>query len=448
MISQLFHLQSRQDSNNFYREFENCGHDFNSFLQRKQKLKKYFPIIENQVLKSPLLTISQHWELFRKENSEIKISIASFRNFYNQIDCAKYKRSIDKWITNNELRYDEMKIVKEIMNDSKNNNIKIINPKLTDKYQESESEITKQIKFKQELSSYALSILVVFLTACGLNFDVLAILLGTSKSTVWRHYSKMSFLKSEMLGSVKHWSGKVSFDEKWVWVNKRWKYVLSAVDDTTGFLLYYHITDSLKAADWEIFFVRFKQLYGTPKLVITDGSKSLAWGLRSVYPNVVHQLCKFHKLKNLYKRIYRIKDYDKRERLLKLASGIFNNKSHFARKRALLRMISISPKYVSDYLEKNILADWSKLTRCYTSNSVERWNRKIEKAISKRYGIKTSKFLDTLIAGLWMKEAIKNQIHLKKGFIQKLNIPKTVNENVKMCNIIDFIRQNLLQDVA
>ncbi len=453
----MFGLKNRQDSNNFYREFQQAEGDTLIFLQRKSSFKEHFSIIESQVIKMPLLSLTDQYDLFKKENPSIKLSFATFRKYYAQIDCFKFKKSIEKWITENNLSYDKEKLIKELFDNSKNSSNKEIRKiaeqelalaQSDEAEQAEQKKIDRQIDFKTNFSNYTLSILICFFIACGLNFEVLTILFAISKTTAWRHFCRMDFLKDEITNSVTYWSGVVSVDEKWVWVNKQWLYVFSVVDNETGFLLYYHISESLKHQDWELFFMRFKQLYGTPKLIISDGSKSLAKGLKLVFPKVVHQLCKFHKIKNLYKRIYTVKDEKLRNKLLKLAKGIFNNKTYFGRKRCLLNLINISPDYVREYLEKNIKADWMKLTRGFTSNASERWNRKIEKVISKRYGIKTVNFLDILLASLWMKEAIKNQTHFENSFVNELSIPKIAKENVKMCNIIEFISKSLIRKVA
>ncbi len=88
------------------------------------------------------------------------------------------------------------------------------------------------------------------------------------------------------------------------------------------------------------------------------------------------------------------------------------------------------------------------LTKGYTSNASERWNRKIEKVISGRYGLKSEKFVEQLVTSLWLKEAIRDKRHLGKSFVDELNIKSVCQENLKMCNIIDFVKHNLVQKVA
>ena len=117
-------------------------------------------------------------------------------------------------------------------------------------------------------------------------------------------------------------------------------------------------------------------------------------------------------MKNLYRRIYlNIQNPEMRSRMLSLVKGIFWNTSYYGRKRAAKKLMEIGCPAISDYVRKNILGDWKNLTKGYTSNASERWNRKIEKVISGRYGLKSEKFAEQLISGLWLKETIRDNRH-------------------------------------
>ena len=143
-----------------------------------------------------------------------------------------------------------------------------------------------------------------------------------------------------------------------------------------------------------------------------------------------------------------MKNLKLRSRMLSLAKCIFRNTSYYGRKRAARKLMEIGCPEVSDYVGKNILGDWKKLTKGYTSNASERWNRKIEKVIYGRYGLKSEKFVEQLISGLWLKEAIRDNRHFEKCFIHQLDVVKECQENVKMCNVINFVKHNLLKKVA
>ena len=232
----------------------------------------------------------------------------------------------------------------------------------------------------------------MFLVASGLNYGVLGMLMGVSKGTIHNLFYGLAFIKKLILNFIKWWSGEVTTDEKWIKLDKKWVYVISIVDNKTGFPLYFHVVSDLSADTWKIFFQRFYKIYGKPRIIISDGSGAIAKAIRDVFPDSNHQLCKFHKLKNLMDRIY--KSYstpNEKKRMIKLAKVIFNNRSYYGRKRVAKHLMEISPEYVSKYVEKGILAKWNQLTKGYTSNSAERWNRKIEKITLGRYGLKSRK---------------------------------------------------------
>jgi hypothetical protein len=273
-------------------------------------------------------------------------------------------------------------------------------------------------------------------------------LLGVSKSTISNYFHKISFMKELITGSIIRWSGEISVDEKWVKINGEWRYALSIVDNKTGFPLYYELSTDLKADNWKLFFQRFYHLYGKPNLIVSDGSKSLAKARKEVFPNVKSQLCKFHKYKNLMKRIRKLKNGKKQKRCLRLAHGIFCNKTYYGRKRAARTLEAMNVFGVSSYVTKNILKDWDKLTMNMTSNASERWNRKIAKVIAKRYGLKSEEFVNQLITALWLKEALNNRQHFDKCFLDNIDLPRICQENLKMCNIIDIIKRKLLLEVA
>ena len=110
--------------------------------------------------------------------------------------------------------------------------------------------------------------------------------------------------------------------------------------------------------------------------------------------------------------------------------------------------MKIAPPKVSRYVEKNILGKWKNLTKSLTSNASERWNRKIDKAIAKRYGLKSIKFVDQLITSLWLKESIRDKRHFEKSFIHQLDLTKECQEYLKMCNVTRLIPYKLLKKIA
>lgn len=449
-ISAFFGLQSRQDSNNFYREFQQFGGDFKNYLERKKDFRDALPLIEKQILQNPLLKINDHYKEFIGIHPQFKMSYACFRNYFSQIDSIKLKKRYDKLTTENKIKPDAERFLKEIVEDettSKSNRKKIL--KIFPKVEQREKEIKTERRFQKDINIFGTCLLVMILTAFGLNYKLISIMLGVSKSTIHNKFHTLSFVGRSILFSINWWSGEIATDEKWVKINGKWHYVISIVDNQTGFPLYFQLVSNLQKSTWEVFFNRFYKHYRKPKLIISDGSEAIAGAIKSVFPGVNHQLCKFHKLKNLMKRIYSCRcSYKKQKKMIRLAKGIFNNVTFFGRKRAARRLIEISPKEVSKYVEKSILGKWNQLTKGLTSNSAERWNRKIEKVTQGRYGLKSEKFVIQLMKSLWLKESVLDKRHFAECFLDNIKLGQLCQENLKMGNVVDSIKHKLLEKVA
>lgn len=449
MISNLLGLNSRQDSNNFWREFQACEYDFGDFLLRKKKLREAFPLIEKQVLLAPLLSIKEHYRHFCQTYPEFKLSYLCFRSYCSNIDSVKLLKQIRSMVQKGEIKVNAMQLLSEVLEECDTKGLK--RKEIVDVFPEVEKDDKKdwiRSSFLCNVDNYGKCILTMFLIACGLNYNVLSLLYGRSKGTISNYFHKLSCMKEILLRSIRYWSGEISVDEKWVKINGKWNYILTIVDNVTNFPLYFDIVPDLHSDTWKLFFQRFYQLYDIPKLIISDGSKSLAKARIAVFPDVKSQLSKFHKYKNLMRRIYNMHNGKKKDRCVKLASGIFRNTTYYGRKRAAKALAEMEIPGVSVYVRNNILHDWKNLTMCLTSNASERWNRKIAKVIAKRYGLKSRKFVMQLITSLWLKEAINNPIHFTKCFINDIDLSHICQENLKVCNIIDIMKRKLLQEVA
>ncbi|MEA2104647.1 MAG: DDE-type integrase/transposase/recombinase [Candidatus Cloacimonadota bacterium] len=449
-ISALFGLKSRQDSNNFYREFQQHDGDFKDYLERKKDFRDALPLIEKQILQNPLLKINEHYKDFIETHPKFKMSYTCFRDYFSQIDALKLKNKYDQLTTEDKIKPDTERFLKEILEDEttgKSSRKKIL--KTFPKLEQKEKDIKVERRFQEDMNTFGIYLLVMILTAFGLNYQILSIMLGVSKSTIHNKFHTLSFVGRAILSSINSWSGEIATDEKWVKINGKWHYVISIVDNKTGFPLYFQLVSDLKKPTWELFFNRFYKLYGKPRLIISDGSSAIAGAIKSVFPGVNHQLCKFHKLKNLMKKIYSCRcSYKKQQQMIALAKGIFDNMTYFGRKRAAQKLMEISPEEVSKYVEKSILGKWNQLTKRLTSNSAERWNRKIEKVILGRYGLKSEQYVIQLMNSLWLKEAVLDKRHFAECFLDNIKLGQLCQDNLKMCNVVDSIKHKLLEKVA
>ena len=188
-ISEGFSLKHRQDSNNYYRDFIACSEDFGDYLKRKKRLEEYFPLIEKLVLQFPFLSIAELHRIFLKDYPEYKISEPSFRDYASQIDTMKFKAAYEKYKGKQKESINSTFLLKELLiQDNVSNTAKeVIAEHFNIKEEiesEQEDEKKKETNFLKNFDSYGFSLLIAFLVACGLNYYVIAILFGISKSTV------------------------------------------------------------------------------------------------------------------------------------------------------------------------------------------------------------------------------------------------------------------------
>ncbi len=123
-------------------------------------------------------------------------------------------------------------------------------------------------------------------------------------------------------------------------------------------------------------------------------------------------------------------------RCVQLAKQMFTNASVSAAKR----LRTLAGADVSAYIEGHILSPWRKLTLFLTTNVSERFNRKIEKYFSARYGVPSEESAKVLLRSLWLKELLLNgQQHLDAtSELRSLDVSKICQEYVDTGNILHF----------
>jgi len=281
-------------------------------------------------------------------------------------------------------------------------------------------------------------ILINFLIGSGLNQDIIGLLFNISKSTVSNMMHEISDLNMMIIKSIRNWSGKISIDEKYIKINSVPHYVISIVDFVTGLPLYINLYKNTSKSSYEHCFKMFKHFYGTPKLIVSDGSIALKAGREAVFPKVHFQLCKFHKIRNLFKAISNSHlNTRSKIKLKQKAKMAFRCKTVSGRKKSLKLLRRFLPDYIVKYIDNNILKQWRHLCKNLTSNVSERFNRKIKKALSGRYGLKSPRTALAIINSLWLKELIvRGKFNINhKSFIAKLNISQICQEKLDMAYI-------------
>lgn len=318
-------------------------------------------------------------------------------------------------------------------------NVPVLCDKLLENNTKNKEVPKEKSAMRSSLSRQNLCMLVHYLVASGLNLKTIALLLNVSKITVFNLWYETENLQSIILNSIAKWSGKISIDEKYIKINGVFHFVITIVDFLSGVPLYMDIYTNTLKESYEACFLAFKQLCKKePRLIVSDGSHALKAGRLAVYPNVPHQLCKFHKIKNLFKRISNCRLSESKERCFKKkVIKAFRRKTVSGRKKGMRELINLLPKPAADYVNSNIIKQWKNLSKSLTSNVSERFNRKIKKVMSGRYGLKSVKTAVNLANSLWLKELIDNgKYNLQDdSLISNLNISQICHEKLDWKNL-------------
>ncbi len=401
----------RQDVQNFHRELRQCTFDMERFLSRKAtKHDRLFPLIEAAILDAPFLSLAQHYRQFCETHPRERLSETTFRKYANEIDGVKILKRVRGLVRLQDDGVDMSRYLEEVLQTNALTSVK-------------KKEIVEHVPQLKEataspasppplkVSQWAVQrrLLVVVLSVCGVPQAILAQLLGVGKTSIHTMIRGICDREVEwrVLREIVRWSGTVSFDEKWIKIAGEWWFVLCAVDGKTGFPLLLALYPALDAVSWTLFFQRFKALYGKPTLILSDGSRALAAARKLVFSGVRYQFCKFHKLRNLTKRLREhIRDRKQFIRCARLAKHLFANAYVSSRKAAAIRLRKLAGQDVAEYLDGHILTPWRHLTMSLTNNAAERFNRKIERCFSGRYGIPNPESATVLLRGLWLKELL------------------------------------------
>lgn len=413
-IADAFEYSARQNVENFVAEFHGAHDDFKEFLSRQNsKHDRLFPFVEAQILSCVYLSLHQHYVCFREAHPQEKLSEATFRSYVKEIDGGKILQRVRQVLSKKDSNFDVTRYLQEILDlehvdSAKKKEIVACFPDVKSSCPISTSHNSESLS-KTDMQQRRL--LAVLLYVCNVSQDMISLLLGVGKTSIHNDVYQVCCedLYWQILGKIERWSGQVSVDEKWVKIKGQWYFVLCAVDSVSGFPLLIDLYPTLDTVSWTVFFKRFKALYGLPKLIQCDGSQSLAAAREAVFSGVRYQLCKFHKLKNLFKQLrLHIRDPKLFKRSVRLAKHIFANKTLSSRKHAAKTLQELTGQHVSSYIDEHILKYWRNLTMSLTNNVSERFNRKIEKCFSGRYGIASVESAHVLLRGLWLKELLLN----------------------------------------
>lgn len=442
-IARLLGLNDRRDIENYYREFKQKGNDFLNLLTRKVDLSKYVNIIQRIAIEHPFLTINELYQIFKNKFPSTKMCIASFNKYLSQTNTIAILQNIHKNVSKSNHEWDSQK---ELLYLLKNHENPIVDKRIEDICNKDKVRANKVKTKRTNLKIENKSLLVKFLVGANINYSIISLILGISKSYVKDLAHRGPSFNNVLQNSIKRYSGKICVDEKYIKLNGNFVYIYSAVDAETGIPLMTELLFTKDVNSWIAFFSKFKKQYGTPKLIISDGYAPLAQGRKAIFPNVSFQYCKFHKIKNFIKKLYENeKDYEKIKIAISKLKQVFSRKTVGGRRKALLELEKMLTGDVKKYFDNKIKKEWKHLTKSLTSNAAERWNKKIKKIVSGKYGLKTPETISLLVNCLWFKELIMNgKIHLdSESTISNLNITELCQEMIPIKQLDQLFERKL-----
>ena len=139
-----------------------------------------------------------------------------------------------------------------------------------------------------------------------------------------------------------------------------------------------------------------------------------------------------------------VQNHASRIRGYRLAKHIFSNTSVSRRKAAAKTLQTFVGNKMTAYIDSHILGCWRHLTMSLTNNVSERFNRKIEKCLSGRYGISSTKSAEVLLHGLWFRELL---VHGRKHVdatseMTTIDLSTLCQEHLDTSKILHFFNDN------
>lgn len=427
--------KDRRNVDNYCREFTKKGGNITDFLSRRVENVKLVPEIDRFATKHILMPIPMLYKEFCRTH-QVKISAATFYKYLAEVNPIPILNRAQELLRDRATSGNTVEVLKLLADQ---HNVPVICDQLLEHLKAKKPDKPIGINALGDLDRMQRCLLVHYLVGSNMNFSTIALLLNVSKGTVSNWFHEIQDLQSMIHNSISKWSGKISIDEKFVRINGVPYYYITIVDFVTGIPLHIQLAPNTKKESYEACFRTFKLLYKIdPTLIVSDGSKALAAARQAVFPKVHYQLCKFHKLKNLFAMISKSNLPEETKFRLKFkAMTALRRKSVSGRKKGMRELLKLVPKSAADYIRNNIIKQWRQLSKGLTSNVSERFNRKIKHVTISKYGLKSEKTAMTIALSLWLKVLIDRgqPILHDDSLIANLNISRLCQENVDWKNL-------------
>jgi transposase-like protein len=317
-IAQAFGYKDRQEANNYWRRFWQCGGEFLPYLVRKRKVdQEVVEAVEGELRKkiwSPLTELSQrvNQHLGRKN-----LTPANMEAALEQIPCTVLRDELIRnweeglWHPKEEVILEEvLTILEQGEETSKEQAVEVlrgvgVKPKLelvqegvqqnqweaalelleVDRPVESLEDQTRQMVFAINLYYW------------NVPLSRIGRWMGRGKSTI---YGWVIGLAVALWDLVEGWvirkvkGQKVYVDELWLKIRKKWHYWYVAIEEGTGLPIKGHLLKSRGKWGCRWFMLKLKRLGVDPSRIHTDGLAGYESAIAKVFPLSKHIGCLFH----------------------------------------------------------------------------------------------------------------------------------------------------------
>ena len=179
----------RRDVHNFHRDLRASDFDVQAFVTRKAtKHDRLFVLVEAAVLETPLLGLHEQYLSFCAEHPAESLSDTTFRKYVTEMDGGKLVRRLQQVVNSATATLDQSRYLREVLAHDRLSHAKKkeIAALLPDRDREAGSAPAPAKQVEYTAPRMQQKLLVVVLFACHVSQDVLALLMGVSKSSI--HY--------------------------------------------------------------------------------------------------------------------------------------------------------------------------------------------------------------------------------------------------------------------
>jgi transposase-like protein len=317
-LADAFGYRHRQNIQNFWQEWEQCGYDLLAYLQRRRKVdQRVVEAVAEAVRKRPLAAATQLCQAVAAHLDRSDLTPANIRTALEEVSCTVIRPVLQHQWEAGTFHPKEEVVLQEalaaLLSSRPSARVRVTSD-LRELGLEPAEAVESQGLQRQQSAAIAvllnpratvdqvsakIRLMVVALTLYFWNVPLsrLALWFGVSKGTI---YQWVIGLAVAVFPVIQAWivervtATRVAVDEKWLKIRKQWHYWFVSLDEATGLPVCMSLlpTRTTWACCWVL--VSLKRLGKVPRAVITDGLAGYVASVPVVFPTAKHLWCLFH----------------------------------------------------------------------------------------------------------------------------------------------------------